>query len=102
MSFALDIQDGAKNDLREAQAWYLQKSTVAASNFENEITGAFDRLASGVVDYREIVPGVRMLSLAAFPYNVYYRRFEREKAVQVPGYLAQQTRPGFCFETANV
>lgn len=72
MSAALVIQDEAKNELREAQTYYLQKSDVAVLNFENEVTDAFARLTSGIVDYREVFAGVRMLSLAAFPYNVYY------------------------------
>ena len=83
MNFVLTIQEEARKEMHEAQAWYLQKSSVAASNFENEITSAFARLASGLVDYREAIPGVRMLTLIAFPYNVYYRRREKEKTVQV-------------------
>lgn len=95
MSFALVIQDEAKNELREAQAYYLQKSDSAASNFESAITDAFARLTSGVVDYREAITGVRMLSLPAFPYNVYYRRREEENTVQVVAILHSKRDPAF-------
>lgn len=95
MSFTLIIQDEAKKEMHEARVRYLQKSAVAASNFENEIMDAFARLTSGIVDYREAVPGARMLSLAAFPYNIYYRRLEKEKTVQVIAILHSKRDPAF-------
>ena len=95
MSFAIVIEDEAKNELREAQTYYLQKSDIAALNFENEITDAFARLGSGIVDYREVVTGVRMLILTAFPYNVYYRRLEKENTVQVIAILHTKRDPAF-------
>ena len=95
MSFALLIQDEAKAEIREAYNWYLQKSSVAASNFENEVTNAFDILMGGATEYREVIAGVRMLPLAVFPYNVYYRRIEREKSVQVIAVLYSKRNPDF-------
>lgn len=102
MSYALAIQDGAKNELREAQAYYLQKTNVAASNFESEITNAIARLTSGTVDYREVVAGVRMVSPTAFPYNIYYRRLEKENTIQVIAILHSKRDPAYVLKRLSL
>lgn len=95
MSFKIIIEDRAASEIQEANNWYFQKSALAASNFKNEITQTLNSLKTGIIEYREAIPGVNLFQLKIFPYNIYYRKLNEINAIQIIALLHNKREPDF-------
>ena len=95
MSLEIIIEDKAAKDIREANDWYFQKSIQAAANFENEIRESLEQLKTGIIEHREITQGVHVITLSAFPSNVYYKKLTEKNIIHIVAVLHNKRNPDF-------
>lgn len=77
------VEEKALHEIKEASAWYLEKSVVAAENFQKEITLTIDSLHSGLIEHRKIFSDISLIQLKIFPYNIYFTRNEVESIIRI-------------------
>src|SRR5262245_56485244 len=83
----------AERELLEAQAWYRQRSEVAAQAFTLEIDRALNAIAAAPERWPLRPRGERRFILSTFPYAVLYR--VRQDAIFITAVAHQRRRPGY-------
>jgi plasmid stabilization system protein ParE len=63
----------ARDEVEAAQAWYEERSLLAATGFLHEISVAVRRIGEAPQRYPVAESGTRRILLDRFPFNVYYR-----------------------------
>jgi plasmid stabilization system protein ParE len=83
-----------QQEINEATEYYSDIRLELGSGFLNELDAAFDRIAADPLQFAEVRPGIRRLSLDRFPYGVYYRVPDAE-TVRIIAVTHHRRRPGF-------
>jgi len=69
----VEFHPDAEWELTEAQAWYRQRSDVAAQAFALEIDHALRSITEAPERWPKMQRGERRFLLARFPYSILYR-----------------------------
>jgi len=91
--FSIVLLPEAEAEVREAFLWYLERSTVAASEFRTEALEAIDGLAKSAHTWPIDEDGVRHLVLRRFPFTVVYE-LDSDR-VTVLAVAHHRRRPGY-------
>ena len=83
----------ARDEVEEAQAWYEERSVLAAAGFLHELSRALRRIGDAPDRYPVALHGTRRILLDRFPFNIFYRTTENE--VVVVAVAHQKRRPGY-------
>ncbi len=83
----------AESELLEAQAWYRERSEVAAQAFALDLDRALSTIAAAPDRWPVRPHGERRLILSRFPYSVLYR--VRSDAIFITAIAHQKRRPGY-------
>jgi plasmid stabilization system protein ParE len=83
----------ARNELRAAYGWYVQRSIQAADGFYEEILPALDRLHRQPRLYPSYIYGTQRVLLARYPFAIVYRDLARE--IQIIAIAHAKRRPGY-------
>ncbi len=70
---SLDVLTVARAEYREATAWYLEQSVVAAERFVTEVESAFDSIQRNPTRHPRWDDRYRFYLLRKFPYYVAFR-----------------------------
>ena len=90
---AIEFHPEADGELLEAQAWYRDRSEVAAQAFILEIDRAIRTIAEAPERWPEMRRGERRFLLSRFPYSILYRI--RSSDVFITAVAHQKRRPGY-------
>jgi plasmid stabilization system protein ParE len=83
----------AFREVEEAQAWYEERSMLAASAFLHELSLALRRLRESPQRYPVGPVGTRRVLLDRFPFTIYFRN--TEDVVIIVAVAHQKRRPGY-------
>lgn len=83
----------AFREVEEAQAWYEERSMLAASAFLHELSMALRRLRESPQLYPVGPVGTRRILLDRFPFTVYFR--QGVDVITVVAVAHQKRRPGY-------
>ena len=83
----------ANEEVEEAQAWYEDRSLLAAAGFLQELSAAVRRIGETPNRYPLASHGTRRVVLERFPFNIFYRVSASE--VVVVALAHQKRRPGY-------
>lgn len=83
----------ARDEVEEAQAWYEERSLLAAAGFVYEISVAVRRIGEAPHRYPVALHGTRRLLLERFPFSIHYRIHEDD--IVVVAVAHQKRRPGY-------
>lgn len=90
----------AAAEVERAQAWYEERSVLAAAGFLQELTRAIQRIRVAPERYPEAEHGTRRIVLEQYPFTAFYLMRPEEIFViavahqkRRPGYWADRTRP---------
>ena len=89
----VDFHPAAVREVEDAQAWYEERSLLAASAFLRELSVAVQRIQQAPQRYPIADAGTRRILLDRFPFAVYYR--ERSSALTIVAVAHQKRRPGY-------
>ena len=64
----------ARDELREAHEWYEAQRVGLGDDLGDVVRTAIDRIRELPDAYPEVLPTVRRVVLARFPYSLFYRR----------------------------
>jgi toxin ParE1/3/4 len=84
-----ELKKGARQDLREAAAWYRRKERGLARRFLAEFSRTIDRIEQDPAIGLPLVRGTRSVKVKRFPYRVVFRE---EAAVIVVFAVAHGSR----------
>ena len=83
----------AKEEVEEAQAWYEERSLLAAAGFLQELSRAVRQIGEAPYRYPVASHGTRRTILERFPFNVFYRLSGDE--IVIVAVAHQKRRPGY-------
>jgi len=83
----------ASDEVEHAQAWYEERSVLAAAGFLQEFSQAIRRIAAAPQRYPTTLHATRRIMLDRFPFSIYYRTGNDE--VFVVAVAHQKRRPGY-------
>jgi plasmid stabilization system protein ParE len=83
----------ARDEVEEAQAWYEERSLLAAAGFLHEISVAVRRIGEAPHRYPAAMHGTRRVVLERFPFSIHYRVNEND--IVVVAVAHQKRRPGY-------
>jgi plasmid stabilization system protein ParE len=83
----------AWEEVEAAQAWYEERSLLAAAGFLHELSVAIRRIREAPQRHARARHGTRRVLLERFPFDVYYRASDNE--VIVIAIAHQKRRPGY-------
>ncbi|MGH7714051.1 MAG: type II toxin-antitoxin system RelE/ParE family toxin [Gemmatimonadaceae bacterium] len=63
----------AREDVRQATAWYAERSSHAAAGFREQLAEAIALIQSAPEAFPPRYRGVRRAGLRRYPYGIYYR-----------------------------
>ena len=86
----------AWDEIEEAQAWYEERSLLAAAGFLRELSRAVRRIGEAPLRYPVAPHDTRRLVLERFPFSIYYR--VREEDITVVALAHHKRRPGYCVD----
>jgi plasmid stabilization system protein ParE len=89
----IEFHPGADQELADAQAWYRERSEVAAQAFALEIDQAIKSIAEAPERWPVTDRGERRFLLSRFPYSILYR--VRADEVFITAVAHQKRRPGY-------
>ncbi len=69
----IEFHPEAERELAAAQAWYRERSAVAAQAFALEVDQAIRTIAEAPERWQEMRRGERRFVLSRFPYSILYR-----------------------------
>jgi plasmid stabilization system protein ParE len=98
VSKPLRVEEGARDELRAAVAWYEEKRPGLGREFFAEVQRTLELIerhpALGApVPRVPIERGTRRLPLCRFPYAIVYR--EREVEIQIVAFAHNSRKPGY-------
>lgn len=71
MNYKCEYDPLARSEFKNALAWYLEKSELAANNFINEVEETIKIICASPLRYL-VVKKFRETSLKKFPYSIVY------------------------------
>jgi plasmid stabilization system protein ParE len=83
----------ARDEVEEAQAWYEERSLLAAAGFLHEISVAVTRIVAAPNRYPASLHCTRRIRLERFPFGIHYRVHEND--IVVVAVAHQKRRPGY-------
>ena len=83
----------ASDEVEEAQAWYEERSILAAAGFLHEISVAIRRISEAPNRYPVSLNSTRRILLERFPFSIHYRVNEHD--IVVVAVAHQKRRPGY-------
>jgi plasmid stabilization system protein ParE len=83
----------ARDEVEQAQAWYEERSLLAAAGFLHEFSVAIRRIGEAPRRYPVAEHGARRILLERFPFSVHYRVNEDE--IVIVAVAHQKRRPGY-------
>lgn len=89
----VDFHPAAQREVEDAQAWYEERSLLAASAFLRELSVAVQRIRQTPHLYAAAEAGTRRILLDRFPFTVYYRA--KPDALNIVAVAHQKRRPGY-------
>jgi plasmid stabilization system protein ParE len=89
----VDFHPEAQREAEDAQAWYEERSLLAASAFLRELSDAVRRIQEAPHRYAIAEAGTRRILLDRFPFTIYYR--VSPGALTVVAVAHQKRRPGY-------
>jgi toxin ParE1/3/4 len=89
----VDFHPAALREVEDAQAWYEERSLLAATAFLHELSIAVQRIRQAPNRYPSAEAGTRRILFDRFPFTVYYR--VKSDAVNVVAVAHQKRRPGY-------
>jgi len=89
----VDFHAAAAREVEDAQAWYEERSMLAASALLRELSRATRRIQEAPMRYAEAGGGTRRILLEHFPFTLYYRI--GEDVITVVAVAHQKRRPGY-------
>ena len=92
-SFSLAFHPDAREDAREAHAWYAERSTAAAEAFLDELDRAGAAIVRNPLYWGRYLFGTRFYRLKRYPYIVVYR--VADERIQIIAVAHGRRRPGF-------
>ena len=81
MSAVIVLTELAREEIREARAWYRCIGPSLGRDFARSIRSTLDRISAFPESYPELTPGVRKARVRRFPYSVVYRLHGEEVVV---------------------
>jgi plasmid stabilization system protein ParE len=90
---AVELLPEAEAEMREAFAWYFERSPIAADAFRTETIDAIDRLETEASTWPADDDGIRRYVLRHFPYTVFYEI--DGQTVTVLAVAHQRREPGY-------
>ena len=82
----------ARDEVEEAQAWYEERSLLAAAGFLQELSKAVRHIGETPNRYPVGLHGTRRTVLERFPFNIFYRVSANDIVIVA---VAHQKRPGY-------
>ena len=89
----VDFHPAALLEAEDAQAWYEERSLLAASAFLRELSTAVQRIRQTPHRYPVAEAGTRRILLDRFPFTIYYR--VKSDAMTIVAIAHQKRRPGY-------
>ena len=89
----VDFHPAALQEVEDAQAWYEERSLLAASAFLREFSIAVQRIQQTPHRYPVADAGTRRIFLDRFPFTIYYR--VKLDALDIVAVAHQKRRPGY-------
>ena len=83
----------ARDEVEEVQAWYEDRSLLAAAGFLHELSVAVRRIGAAPRRYQVAEHGTRRILLERFPFSIHYRVNEDE--IVVVAVAHQKRRPEY-------
>ncbi len=89
----VDFHPAALREVEEAQAWYEERSLLAASAFLRELSVTVRRIQQTPDRYPVAEAGTRRILLDRFPFTIYYR--VTSNTLNIVAVAHQKRRPGY-------
>lgn len=89
----VEFHPAALQEVEDAQAWYADRSVLAASAFTREFFSAVQRIREAPQRYPVAEARTRKALLDRFPFTLYYR--VGPEAVSIVAVAHQKRRPGY-------
>ena len=89
----VEFHPAALQEVENAQAWYEERSLLAASAFLRELSMAVQRIRQAPHRYPAAPAGTRRLLLDQFPFTIYYRL--KGDTLNIVAVAHQKRRPGY-------
>ena len=88
-----DFHPAALREVEDAQAWYAERSLIAASAFLRELSIAVQRIRQTPHRYPTAEAGTRRIFLDRYPFTIYYR--VKSETLTIVAVAHQKRRPGY-------
>ncbi len=80
--------DEALDEMEQTAQWYETRRVGLGRSFKESVFTLIDtRLQSGLIIYGPVFEGLSRIYLKTFPYNVYFKKDKKAKAITVYGVL---------------
>lgn len=89
----VEVHEEAAVEFEAAFDWYLERSALAATKFDDEAAAALDLIAEAPQRWPAHIHGTRRILLSHFPFEVVYR--ELSSSIQVIAFAHGRRRPGY-------
>ena len=89
----VEFHPAALREAEDAQAWYAERSPIAASAFLRELSIAVQRIRQTPHRYPAAEAGTRRILLDRFPFTIYYR--VKSETLNIVAVSHQKRRPGY-------
>lgn len=89
----VEFHPAAAREVEDAQAWYEERSGLAASAFLLELSNAVSRIHEAPARYAAAEGGTRRIAMDRFPFTLYYRIAADQ--ITVVAVAHQKRRPGY-------
>jgi plasmid stabilization system protein ParE len=89
----VEFHPAAVQEVENAQAWYEERSLLAASAFLRELAIAVQRIRETPDRYPAAQGGTRRILLDRFPFTIYYR--VHPDTLNIVAVAHQKRRPGY-------
>jgi toxin ParE1/3/4 len=89
----VEFHPAALQEVEDAQAWYEERSLVAAAAFLRELSAAIRRLRDAPDRHASAEAGTRRVLLHRFPFTIYYR--VQPSTLTIVAVAHQRRRPGY-------
>ncbi len=89
----VEFHPAAHAEVETAQAWYEERSLLAAAAFLRELSAAVQRIQEAPQRYPRGDAGTRRVVLERFPFTIHYRA--GADTVTVVAVAHQKRRPGY-------
>lgn len=91
----VSFHPAARLEVEDAQAWYEERSVVAASALLRELSVTVQRIREAPHRYATAESGTRRIRLDRFPFTIYIYYRHSPDALVVIAVAHQKRRPGY-------